>query len=418
MSKESKTAVPRGMHKYSNGIWHTRLFVDGREVRQSTGTSDRTLAKKILDKRRTAIAERRHMDVKKAEKTTTFHELCNQYTEVRVQHMRTSGAKSMVELWKKGLGNVPVKDMTSATIEKYFNERMIKALEKGSKTRFKASTRNRNIAMLKALFSWGMKQAKLIDHNPLQGVGKLREEGQRTRVLTQDEIGRLMNDPKTPEYLKDLMLTAMHSGLRRSELIALRWDAVDLTNRVITVRMAKSGKGRPVGIDNTLLELLTRLKPLRDAINSPWVFTHERVGKRGQVILKGQPITDFNHAFREAADRAKLTDVRFHDLRHTFASHLTREGVDIRTVQELLGHQSLAMTTRYTHVAPERRTQAVNLLDKALAVPAPAVPSVAPVAAEGAAPSQTSRGSSHEDSQRGPTVMKTGTPQRGLSVSV
>ena len=80
-------------------------------------------------------------------------------------------------------------------------------------------------------------------------------------------------------------------------------------------------------------------------------------------------MVDLNHTFRRLVDKAEIDDVRFHDLRHTFASHLVMNGVDIKTVQELLGHHSLTMTMRYSHLAPVHRSRAIQILDTALQTP-------------------------------------------------
>ncbi len=85
--------------------------------------------------------------------------------------------------------------------------------------------------------------------------------------------------------------------------------------------------------------------------------------KTGYVFGNGKPITDVKHSFNSACRRAGITDFRFHDLRHTYTSHLAMRGVHIRALQELLGHKTLIMTQRYSHLAPEQLQNAVKLLD-------------------------------------------------------
>ena len=113
-------------------------------------------------------------------------------------------------------------------------------------------------------------------------------------------------------------------------------------------------------IDNTLLTMLTELP---SKAKGAWVFTSPKD--------EDKKLGNFHNAFNRAVERAGITDFRFHDARHTFASTLVRNGADIRMVQELIGHQSLAMTMKYTHVDPKRRTQAVRMLDKAFALAVP-----------------------------------------------
>ena len=142
-----------------------------------------------------------------------------------------------------------------------------------------------------------------------------------------------------------ILVTAIHTGMRRGEILQLKWPDVDSKNRMITIQLSKSGKKRMIPIDNTLMETLTAL-PSR--FQKGYVFPSR--------VKPGQPMVDLNHTFRRLVDKVGIENVRFHDLRHTFASHLVMNGVDIKTVQELLGHANVTMTMRYSHLAPVHRT--------------------------------------------------------------
>ncbi len=147
--------------------------------------------------------------------------------------------------------------------------------------------------------------------------------------------------------------TALHTGMRRSELFNLRWDDVNLRNRLIHVRDSKSGKPREIPIDDTLAATL-RVLPSR--FGKGYVFPSPATGGR---------LTTVQRQFRNAVKTAEIENVRLHDLRHTFASHLVMNGVDIETVAELLGHASIVMTQRYAHLSPHHKTRAVKVLDTA-----------------------------------------------------
>ena len=123
---------------------------------------------------------------------------------------------------------------------------------------------------------------------------------------------------------------------------------VDLRQKIIYIYNSKSGKSRKVDINDWLVETLIRV---RKHPESPYVFCNK----------DGKPYGDIRKSFDNAKRRADIKDFRFHDLRYTFAFHLVMAGVDLKTVQELLGHQTYQMTLRYSHLSPDHRRRAVNI---------------------------------------------------------
>ena len=140
--------------------------------------------------------------------------------------------------------------------------------------------------------------------------------------------------------------------MRRGELLSLRWQNANLDRDVLTIEAvnAKSGKTRHIPLNPKAKSALTNWK--NDCESLLWVFE----GK------PEQPLKDIKKAWSTILEDAKIKDFRFHDLRHHFASRLVMAGVDLNTTRELLGHGSLDMTLRYSHLAPEHKAMAVNLL--------------------------------------------------------
>ena len=134
------------------------------------------------------------------------------------------------------------------------------------------------------------------------------------------------------------------------EISGLKWDYIRLDNRLIILPVTKNNTVRVLPINDTLHRILSEMPE-----------------KSGYVFGNGKPITDVKHSFTSACKKAAITDFRFHDLRHTYASHLAMRGVHIRALQELLGHKTLIMTQRYSHLAPEQLQNAVKLLDGVIA---------------------------------------------------
>jgi integrase len=152
---------------------------------------------------------------------------------------------------------------------------------------------------------------------------------------------------KCPENIKSIVTVALNTGLRRSELLSLKWEQVDLERGIITVMDSKNSDRRDIPMNKTVQDVLKGME------------------KKGLYVFEGitQPI--IKYGFNNARIKAGHLDLRFHDLRHCFASGLVMEGIDLNTVRELLGHRDLKMTLRYSHLAPSHKAKAVNVLDQA-----------------------------------------------------
>lgn len=186
------------------------------------------------------------------------------------------------------------------------------------------------------------------------------ENNTRRRFLEPAEEMRLMKT--LPARLRPLAIVALHTGMRLGELLPLRWMDVDFAAGTILVREAKAGEGRvawasPIALKT--LRALRREQIRRGAAGGDLIAMRER-----SVFYdaRGSARTNLWRYWHVALCRAKVTDFRFHDLRHTFASRLVNQGVDLYTVKELLGHKTLRMTERYSHVAADHCREAVALL--------------------------------------------------------
>jgi len=343
MSKTS--TADRGLFRRRGSPYWWIRYADrnGRIHRQSTSTTSKKLAREILAKQKVLVAENRHMDVKKVPKTT-FYELCDRYWKLDGKQKRMKGLSHMLEIWKRWFGNLPVKEMDQQKVEKFLVERM-------EEKRLSPATRNRHLAHLSSMFNKG-KEWGLVTENPTQGIKPLRENGARTRFLDRGEIQQLLE--ASGETFRPILMTALHTGMRRGEIIELRWTDVDFNNRMITIQDSKSGKKRMIPINDILNETL---KVLPSRFKKGYVFP--------SPVRPEQHWRDFRWQFGNAVKKADIHNFRFHDIRHTFASHLVMSGVDLMTVKELLGHATLTMTMRYSHLAPDHRMRAIKTLDSA-----------------------------------------------------
>lgn len=179
-----------------------------------------------------------------------------------------------------------------------------------------------------------------------------RRSGNRHRQERNQHLYPTFDNVRFVDYLEPLVITAINTGLRRGELLALKWCDIDFEQQYLSVRAqnAKAKKSRNVPLNDTVLEVL-----------ESWQLQNK---KREYVFASRSdvPIKDIKKPWLRVLQEAKITDFRFHDLRHHFASKLVMVGVDLNTVRELLGHSDLKMTLRYAHLAPEHKAAAVSLI--------------------------------------------------------
>jgi integrase len=247
------------------------------------------------------------------------------------------------------LGDVALDALAPLHLERFKRERR--------EAKLAAATINRHLATLKHFArkarEWGWMREDVA--SALRGVRLLREPPGRVRYLSPDEETALFG--ALPAELRAVVIAADLTGMRRSEIVGLRWSHVDLAHRTITLTRTKSNKVRRIRIRDVLATLLERM-PRPDA--AAYVFPLPTLPAGGKRVLR--PEDDrrrayVTKAFARAAEEAKIADLHFHDLRHDFATRLRRGGTPIDEIATLLGHSSIHMATRYAHVEdPALRT--------------------------------------------------------------
>jgi integrase len=178
-----------------------------------------------------------------------------------------------------------------------------------------------------------------------------REDQGRLRFLSDHECERLLAECRKSgqPLLYTIVVIALNTGMRKSEILGLEWDRIDVSRGVLQLEETKNGTRREIPMNQAVYDVLSALP------------------KSGRRLFP----SSIRRAFENAVERAGVKDFRFHDLRHTFASWLTMKGRPLREVQELLGHKSIYMTQRYSHLAPERLREAVAVLDNTMSAHRP-----------------------------------------------
>jgi integrase len=330
-------------------VWWMSFCVDKRQYQMSTGTSDKQIAQTIYDAIKGKIAIGKWIpELREDEKPKeyTFIELSEKYkawAEGRQKAFKRWKSYLIAQLVKK-FGDLFLNDFSTEVIEQYQSE----MLSKGNKP----ATVNRKIAVLAHIFTKAA-DWKMIDSAAIPKVKMLKEDNKRLRYLSKEECQALIN--ACEPHLKPIVITALNTGMRKGEILNLRWDAnIDLRHGFILLDKTKNGERREIPINDTLRGVLQGITRRLDISH---VFYDNFTGK---------PYGDVKRAFATACRRAGIKDFRFHDLRHTFASHLVMAGVDLTTVKELLGHKTLTMTLRYAHLAPSHKVEAVKKYDNFL----------------------------------------------------
>jgi len=200
----------------------------------------------------------------------------------------------------------------------------------------------------KAAFNRAIRQGRLT-YNPVRAVKLYQENNARNRCLSAEEEGRLMEN--LPPHLRPLVTMALHTGMRRGELQALKWQDVDFETGALRIRLDKAGDGRWVALNSVARHALLTVKR-EEKVMSPYVFCSP----------KGKFMHNWERDWRPALQAAKIPDFRFHDCRHTFASRLAMTGVDLYTVQRAGGWKTQVMVQRYAHLSPDHMRAAVERL--------------------------------------------------------
>jgi integrase len=248
---------------------------------------------------------------------------------------------------------VPLAELTPALIVECRDR-----LASGGGTRQRAnSTVNHYLstfshALTVAVAEWGW-----LNGSPMRTVKQLRWPRGRVRFLTEEERQRLLTACKESRtsYLYPLVVLALSTGARQMELLTLTWSQVDFEQQVLRLLDTKNGAPRVLPLTGRALELL---------------HAHFRARRADTVLVfpgkSGRTPVHMRTAWENTVRRAGLADFHFHDLRHTFASYLAMQGASLREMADALGHKTLAMVMRYSHLTEPHTRSVVERMNRAV----------------------------------------------------
>jgi len=329
------------VYKYNGkrGTSYYIVYAVNGKRRQETIGKDKKLAEAVLHKRLTEIAENKYLDIKREEKIT-FEDFAQHYLEIycKPNHRTFKFDINSIKTLKRFFAKKHLYEITSEDIEKFKAERI--------KDGVTVATVNRDLAWLKSMFNRAIEWGKTQD-NPVRKVKLFKENNKRLRYLEKEEVVKLLAN--CSRHLRPIVIVALHTGMRKGEILNLKWHDVDFKRDIIYLYQTKNNERREVAMNEIVKTELIRV---RKHPKSPYIFCNK----------DGKPYGNVRKSFFTALKKSGILDFRFHDLRHTFASQLVMSGVDLNTVRELLGHKSPQMTLRYAHLSPDHKKKAVNAL--------------------------------------------------------
>jgi site-specific recombinase XerD len=329
-----------------SSLYWMSVSIKGRKVQKSLETKDRELAKDIEAKIRVQIKEGKYFD-QPIGNEKTFEQLVSKFLKEHAPTVSQSQQRSYATSSKhliKFFGEMNLMSISPKDITEY------KLLRR--EAGLKGATINRELSMLSKSFNVAIREWEWLTSNPVSRVSKEKEDNERDRWLTTAEEVSLLEN--SPEWLRDIILFNLHTGLRQDELLSLTWDRVDVFRKTILITGTKNGKPRTIPLNKTALGILeSKAKVI--SIRSKIVF-HSNSGTK---IDKH----NLRRAFVIAMKKAGIEDFTYHGLRHTFATRLAQSGVDLYKISKLLGHKDIKTTQRYAHHCPDSLRDGVEILE-------------------------------------------------------
>jgi len=324
-----------GLYKRKGSRFYWMTFrVNSRKVYESTKTTNKKLAERIYAKRLTEITEGKYFETAKI-KSIKFEDMVTKYISEHSHSRDSRTAKILLRFF----AGFTISQITTKVVSEYRSMRLKEV---------KPATVYQELALLRRMFNVAIREWEWLRDNPVSRLSfSVGNKNARDRWLTPEEEERLIENATNPYWLRALLLMALHTGMRRGEILNLRWSNINFLKRTIIVVKSKNDEKRTIPMSNTLYNLLNSID-VRDI--------------SGRVFpISGSSL---RQAFDKLVFKTSLEDFRFHDLRHTFATRLIQAGINIYVIKELLGHKTITMTMRYAHHYPESLRHGVEVMDK------------------------------------------------------
>ena len=326
LSPEKENPMSCLIREKKSGIYYIVSNQGGKRVWKSTRTRDKKEAYQVY------LIFSKEISKSKPRNLSSCIQEYMQYAKTNFASKTQDIYKLTLDHLLAAVGDIDVGKITTLAIEQYKNQRAEKV---------KAATVNIELRTMNAFFNC-LKRWEIVTKNPCDGVRQIRIADVIPAYLSLEQLKSLLESMKDP-WLKEIVIFAVMTGTRLGEITNVKWDDVNLINRMITIRSSnayqvKGGKLRVIPMNETLVRLLEAKEPKQGIVFK---------GKRGGRANGNFVSENFREAIRKNGFDRRL---HFHSLRHTFASLLVTNGTSLYQVQRLLGHSSTKMTEIYAHL--------------------------------------------------------------------
>lgn len=317
----------------------------------------KTDAKRWAEQTEAAIRERRYFKTSESLKHT-FAEMVERYIEFELPKRHSDHKKIEMHLnwWKSHLGHYYLADVTPQLIAQYRDVLSNETFKKGKKEDAKVKRREPAtikfyLASLSMAYNAAVKEWGWVDENPIYKVSMPKVDNGRVRFLSKDEREKLLEvcSKSTNPYLYSVVMLALCTGMRWTEVTGLKWREIDTQKNVIRLETTKNKERRAIPMAPPAIAEVKKMQKRR-MLGSPYVFPR----------ADGQAPMEIRKHWEKAVRDAKLDNFTFHDLRHTAASYLAMSGATLTEISHILGHKTLQMVKRYSHLSEQHTAKVLN----------------------------------------------------------
>ena len=327
--------MPIYLRNDNSGIWYIDFTTQsGKRIRRSSGTTDKTAAQELHDKLK---HESWRVDKLGDRPNRTWDEACVRFLQEKGHKKSLNDDKAKIRALVTFRGKI-LTDLTRDFVMETIN-----ALEVAD------STKNRYAALIRAILNLCAGEWEWIEKAPT--ISFKKEPRKRIRWITTDEASRLIE--ALPEFYADMAEFSLMTGLRQNNVLHLEWSQVDMKRKIAWIHPDQTKSGRPLGV------------PLNDravSVLQRQMFRHKKYVFISNVT-KGPIESVSSKAWNKALATAGITNFRWHDMRHTWASWLVQSGVPLMDLKEMGGWETIEMVQRYAHLAPQHLHKNAMLLD-------------------------------------------------------
>lgn len=336
--------------------YHVQIRLKGFEP-ETASFSRLTDAKEWVSKTETDMRSGRHFGHSKRH---TFNELADEYLADVARELRSADHRTRhINHWRKVFGTNLLDSITPDRIKKERNRLLgeethlfttpatgnPKVDAKRERSKRKGATVNRLVAALSACLSYGVREKEWLEKNPCRNVKKYTEDKGRVRFLSDNERVRLLDACRSNADLYLAVVLSLTTGARQGEIMSIRWGQIDFSKKTISLQKTKNGDARTLPLVGEAFKLLkerTKVRNLKDDRIFPPIFA-----------TRETKYLDLRIPWANALRAADIKDFHWHDLRHTAASNLAMMGISMVELARLLGHRTLSMVVRYSHLSSD-----------------------------------------------------------------